>query len=174
MKNTHYVNMSSHLSSPPAFMKKAMHLIRFFELCVVVVLVLLMVVVVALSTVELAIILWRELSDTSSGTIINLAELLTLLGYFMMVLIGLELLETIKNYLTANALHVEVVLLVAIIAVARKVIILDMTELHPLKMVGIAALLLGLSGGYWLLKQAHAKFPSQAKPLETADGGHKS
>ena len=75
------------------------------------------------------------------------------LGYFMMVLIGLELLETIKNYLTQHALHVEVVLLVAMIAVARKVIILNMKDTSAESMIGIAVLLFSLSGSYYLIKR---------------------
>ena len=44
-------------------------------------------------------------------------------GFFLLVLIGIELLETIKAYLLTNVIHVEIVLEVALIAIARKVII---------------------------------------------------
>jgi uncharacterized membrane protein (DUF373 family) len=84
---------------------------------------------------------------------LNLQELLEVLGFFMMVLIGLELLETIKNYLTQHAIHVEVVLLVAMIAISRKVIILDMKEMGATSMMGIALLLLSLSVSYFLIKK---------------------
>jgi len=127
--------------------------IRRFELLIVVTLILLMMVVVAKSLVELVLVLWNEILAGPVNVLQN-QEMLTVLGFFMMVLIALELLETIKNYLTENAIHVEVVLLVAMIAVARKVIILDMKELQPLTLFGIASLVLSLAGSYWLLKKS--------------------
>jgi len=127
--------------------------IRRFELLVIVALVLLMMLAVGVSTVELGVILWQELKKPPF-MLLSLEKLLNVLGFFMMVLIGLELLESIKNYLTETSLHVEVVLLVAMIAVARKVIILDVKEMDPLLLFGTAALLLGLSGAYLMLKIA--------------------
>ena len=65
----------------------------------------------------------------------------------LMVLIGLELLETMKSYLEEDKVHVEVVFLVAIIAVARKFIIMDYSKLAPTMLLGMAATILALSGG---------------------------
>ena len=70
-----------------------------------------------------------------------------------MVLIGLELLETIKAYLDHNMIHVEVVFLVAMIAVARKIIILDYKEYTPQVLLGISALVISLSIGLFLYKK---------------------
>jgi len=127
-------------------------LIRGFESLTVLALILLMMVVVGLSALELGVIIFKEI--TEPPMLLNLSELLDVLGFFMMVLIGLELLETIKNYLTQHALHVEVVLLVAMIAVARKVIILDMKEISAHAMIGTAVLLISLSASYYLIKKA--------------------
>ncbi len=136
--------------------------IRRFELLIVILLILLMMIVVALSLAELVILLASDLLQGAPNILRN-HDMLNLLGYFMMVLIALELLETIKNYLTENAIHVEVVLLVAMIAVARKVIILDMKELQPLTLFGIATVILSLSASYWLMKKTECvgKSPSQ-------------
>ena len=49
--------------------------------------------------------------------------------------------------------HVEVVLSVAIIAIARKVIILDVKDLAPLTLLGIAAITFCLCAGYYLLRK---------------------
>ena len=72
----------------------------------------------------------------------------------MMILIALELLESIRAYLTDESLHVEVVFLVAMIAIARKVIILEVRDLDPMRLIGIAAIILALSGGYYFVKRA--------------------
>lgn len=137
--------------------------IRFFETGIIMFLVLLMMLVVALSAVELAVMLWQQMCK-APYFLLNLTELLEVLGFFMMVLIGLELLETIKNYLTHHALHVEVVILVAMIAISRKVIILDMKEISAPSMVGIALLLLSLSVSYYLIKKGMTLCASRDLP----------
>lgn len=140
-------------SPPPSRATQAiLSLIQRFESTVILTLIFLMMGVVALSTLELAVVLFEQISSPPV-LLLNLDELLKVLGFFMMVLIGLELLETIKNYLTQHALHVEVVLLVAMIAVSRKVIILDMKETSAESMMGIAILLFSLSGSYFLIKK---------------------
>jgi uncharacterized membrane protein (DUF373 family) len=71
----------------------------------------------------------------------------------MLVLIGVELLETIKAYLVEGVVHVEIVLEVALIAVARKVIILDLEKYGSLTLVGIAALVLALAIASYAVKR---------------------
>ena len=71
-----------------------------------------------------------------------------------MVLIGLELVETIRVYIEKDVFHVEVVVLVAIIAVARKIIIIDYKEVSYGMVLSIAALMIALSAGFFLLKRA--------------------
>jgi uncharacterized membrane protein (DUF373 family) len=76
----------------------------------------------------------------------------------MLVLIGIELLETImKTYITQDQPHYEVVLSVAIIAIARKVIILDVKEVDSLSLIGIASIIMALTIGYFLMKRNHSQ-----------------
>lgn len=77
-----------------------------------------------------------------------------LFGAFLLVLIGIELLDTIKVYLRENVVHVEVVVLVAIIAIARKVVVLKIEELEGSKVIGIGILILSLSIAYYLIKKS--------------------
>ncbi|NOT53481.1 MAG: phosphate-starvation-inducible PsiE family protein, partial [Deltaproteobacteria bacterium] len=63
-------------------------------------------------------------------------------------------LETIKAYLTDHIVHVEIVLEVALIAIARKVIILEPKELSALTLLGIAALIVTLASAFYLEKHA--------------------
>ncbi len=86
--------------------------------------------------------------------LLNIKEIIEIFGFFLMILIGLELIETMKVYLTQDTVHVEIVFLVAIIAITRKVIILDVKMLTPLTLLGVAAIILSLSVGYYVLKKA--------------------
>lgn len=136
-------------------LQKTLKIIRIFESGIILFLIFLMMIVVGLSALELAVSILQQVTTPKPPPylFLNLQELLEVLGFFMMVLIGLELLETIKNYLTQHAIHVEVVLLVAMIAISRKVIILDMKEMGATSMMGIALLLLSLSVSYFLIKK---------------------
>jgi uncharacterized membrane protein (DUF373 family) len=77
-----------------------------------------------------------------------------LFGVFMLVLIGIELLDTIKVYLKENVMHVEVVVLVAIIAVARKVVVLKIEEIDGLKIIGVAFIIVALAVAYYFIKKS--------------------
>ena len=82
-----------------------------------------------------------------------LTHLHRVFGGFLLVLIGIELLNTIKMYLKEDVVHVEVVLLVALIGISRHVIDLDLTQLEPITLFGLSALILTLSAGYYLIKK---------------------
>ena len=120
-------------------------------------LMVMMAIVLALATIDLG---WLIIKDIISPpyVLLSVGQLLDIFGLFMLVLIGIELLETImKTYITQKQPHYEVVLSVAIIAIARKVIILDLKEVDSLSLVGIAAIILALTAGYFLMKSALSK-----------------
>jgi len=85
---------------------------------------------------------------------LDVAEAIEVFGFFLMVLIGLELLESIKIYIQKHRVHAEVVFLVAIIAVSRKVIILDYSKTAPETLWGISSIILALGIGYFLVRRA--------------------
>ena len=133
-------------------------LLKKFEYYLIIGLLVMMVLVVFLSTVELGVIIvQRMLSGKPQLFLLDIADLLEIFGFFMMILIGIELIETIKVYLVDESIHVEIICLVAIVAVTRKVIILDLYKLPPVALLGIAAIILALCIGYFFLKKALAE-----------------
>jgi uncharacterized membrane protein (DUF373 family) len=132
-------------------------LIKKFERIIVTTLIVMMAVTILLATVELG---WLIIKDIITPPIILLEidELLDIFGLFLLVLLGIELASTLKTYLTEKEIHVEVVFTVALIAIGRKVIILDVKEISSLSLLGIAAIIISLSVGYFLVKRAfHGK-----------------
>ncbi len=127
--------------------------VRRFERFVVVALIVMMMIVIFLGAIELG---WLIVVDIISPPIILLevGELLDIFGFFLLILIGVELLETLKAYLRDNVVHVEIVLVVALIAIARKVIVLDLSKHDGLTVFAIAALIVALAVGYVLVRQA--------------------
>ena len=137
-----------------------MKLIANIERWVVLGLLVLMLLVVVASSIELAIIivqaaLENRLSDETSFLLLDINELLGIFGFFLLVLIGLELLASVKMYLQDDIVHVELVMLIALIAVSRKIIVIDYAKIDGITVLGIAALVLVLSVGYYLMKRSH-------------------
>ncbi|HOI41581.1 MAG TPA: phosphate-starvation-inducible PsiE family protein [Elusimicrobiales bacterium] len=131
-----------------------LELFKKFEKAVVMALAALLAATILFSTLELAVTLFKDLASPPL-LMLEMHELLDIFGLFLLVLLGLELLETMKAYLRENVVHVEVVMIVAIIAIARKVIILDIKELHGTVLLGLAALLAALAFGYVHIKRTH-------------------
>lgn len=118
-------------------------------------LIFLLYLVVISAVVEVAWKLYLDLS-VPPYFIIEIDEILDLLGMFLLILVAIELLDTIKAYLDENVVHVEVVLEAAMIAVARKIIILNTKEISSLTIIGIGVLLVALSAGYYVVKSQHS------------------
>ena len=124
-----------------------------FQNAVLILLTWMMALVVFLATAELFYIVAKEIVSPPL-ILLGIDQLLEIFGYFLLVLIGIELLETFRIYLAEKVINVQVVLLVAIIAIARKVIILDVTKLPSMTLIGIAAIVVSLSAGYYLVKKS--------------------
>jgi len=107
---------------------------------------------ILLATLELGWIILQEILK-SPNYLPEINGLLDIFGFFLLILIGVELLETIKAYLTEHVVHVEIVLEVALIAVARKVVILDVKDVTPLTIFSIAAIVAALAIAFYLEKR---------------------
>jgi uncharacterized membrane protein (DUF373 family) len=110
-------------------------------------------VVVFLSTLHLGVLIAEEVWQPPRF-LIRVQGLLEIFGYFLLVLIGVELLETLKAYLKKDVIHIRVVLEVALIAMARKVIIEEPNTVPGLTLLGIAALILALGIAFHVERQA--------------------
>jgi len=128
-------------------------ILKVFEKFIIVTLLVLMMIAVFFATIELAIIIFEQLINPPF-LLLDIAELIEVFGFFMMVLIGHELLESIKAYLLEDRIHAEVIFLVAIVAVSRKIIILDYKTITPEMLYGMAAVILALGAGYFLVRKA--------------------
>ena len=134
-------------------------ILKKFEKYMIQALMVMMALVLGLSTLDLG---WLIIKDIIGPPLLLLSvdQLLEIFGLFMLVVIGIELLETImKTYITQGQPHYEVVISVAIIAISRKVIILDLKEVDGLSLIGIASIVVALTVGYFLMKksQTHDK-----------------
>ncbi|MCP9790537.1 phosphate-starvation-inducible PsiE family protein [Vulcanococcus limneticus] len=82
-------------------------------------------------------------------------DLIKLLDRLLMIFIALEVLQNVMAYLRDQVVQIELVLLTAMTAVARKVIVLPPgTESKPQLMAGFGVIVVGLAAAYWLVKLA--------------------
>ncbi len=135
---------------------KALGLVHEAKKWMVLAVLLLMALLVAASIVELALVLYREITDPAKGILfLEIGEFLKIFGFVFMVLIGFELLESITIYFKENVIHAEVVILIAVIAVSRKMILLDMEKYEPGSLLALGVIMLSLGGSYFLIKRSN-------------------
>ncbi|MDD1719265.1 MAG: phosphate-starvation-inducible PsiE family protein [Methanoregulaceae archaeon] len=127
-----------------------------FEGIIYRILIVLFFVVIIFAVIELGWLIVVSLTTPPviAGSFLENREILNIFGFFLLVLIGIELLGTLKAYLRENVIHVEIVVILAIIAVARKVIILDPLTTTEFTLMGDGVLILGLCVGYYLIRKA--------------------
>ncbi len=77
------------------------------------------------------------------------------------VVLGLEVLETLKAYFRDHHVRLEVILVVAIIAAGRHLVQVDFEHASAPGLLGLSAVILTLTLGYFLVKQALHQFPSK-------------
>jgi len=112
-----------------------------------------LVVIVLLSTAHLGVLIGEEIWKTPRF-LISVQSLLDVFGYFLLVLIGVELLETMRAYLKKDVIHVRVVLEVALIAMARKAIIMEPDAVPGITLFGLAALIFALGVAFYFERQS--------------------
>ncbi len=78
------------------------------------------------------------------------APLLKIFGMFLNVLIALELMENVTAYLRQHVIQLELVIITALTAVARKIVIFDSKTEGDL--TGLAIAVLSLSISYWIVR----------------------
>jgi uncharacterized membrane protein (DUF373 family) len=139
-------------------MTRYQRFVRGFELVTVTALEVLLMLTVAAATLILIAILLNGLSTR----VLQIASLEALqpeledtFSGVLMVLLGLELLETLKTYFSEHHVRIEVILVVAMIAVGRHLIQIKFESVPALTLIGLGVLIVALSVGYFLVVRAH-------------------
>lgn len=112
---------------------------------------ILMTFVIFMGVIDVIWVLYQKLIVEPPKYLLTISDILATFGAFMAVLIAIEIFINIMIYLRDDVIHVKIVMATALMAIARKVIILDMKDLEPSYMWGIASLVFAMSIGYWLV-----------------------
>lgn len=114
------------------------------------VLAVLMVFVIIMGVIDVGWTLYQKLISPPQF-ILTISDMLAAFGAFMAVLIAIEIFVNITIYLKENVIHVKIVMATALMAIARKVIVLDLEKLNAMDVAAIGFVVISMSVGYWLI-----------------------
>ncbi|MEA5422669.1 MULTISPECIES: phosphate-starvation-inducible PsiE family protein [unclassified Synechococcus] len=135
-----------------------LHLIDRGEQQLAKLLALVLCVVIAAATFQLVAVVIGSLFTSNSRWMGD--DLTAVLGDLLNLLIALEVLQNITSYLRRHVVQIELVLLTAITAVARKVIVLPPgAENKPQLLVGLGIAVLSLAAAFWLVRSLSLRKP---------------
>jgi uncharacterized membrane protein (DUF373 family) len=118
-----------------------------------------MVIVILASVYDLGFFLFSALVTDPVGRFGSGEILFQIFGLFLNVLIALEILENITAYLKRHVVHVELVIVTSLIAVSRKIIILDLDKKDASDLIALAVAVVCLSGSYCIIRWVNRRFP---------------
>ena len=119
---------------------------------------ILMVGVICLGVFDVIHVLYVQIQDPSGG-LLNLTDIVNTFGRFMGVLIAIEIFHNITSYLRTDVIQVRIVLATAVMAAARKIIVLDAKTESAAHVAATAAVVLAIGVVYWLVTRT-ARAPS--------------
>ncbi|WP_016855311.1 phosphate-starvation-inducible PsiE family protein [Halomonas smyrnensis] len=114
------------------------------------VLAVLMVFVILWGVLDVVYVLYQQLTSPPF-LLLEVGDLFRLFGAFMVVLIAIEIFINIRLYLGTDVLPIQLVIATALMAIARKVIVLDIEAVSAEYVFAIAAVVLALGVTHWLV-----------------------
>ena len=138
--------MQSNIKTEDPLLKQLYRLVRLS----VRVLAVIMAFVIVGGVADVVYVLYQKLMEPPF-LLLTISDILATFGAFLAVMIAIEIFENLTLYLRDDVIHVDIVLATALMAIARKVIVLDFKALTPDYVYATAAVVLAMSIGYWLV-----------------------
>jgi uncharacterized membrane protein (DUF373 family) len=131
--------------------------INKFQTVIIKIIMLMMAFVILSAMLEITWLLVTDIS-TPPYFMIGVDEILDVFALFFLVIIGIELLETVKMIIMESSMNVDVIILVGITAIVRKILIIDLKNTDPLFLIGMGILIIALAGTYYLVVVSKKEF----------------
>lgn len=110
----------------------------------------LMVFIIFWGVIDVVYVIFTEILKPSFADY-QARDIIVTFGAFLTVLIAIEIFMNITLYLRDDVIHIWLVISTALMAIARKVIILDFEKVEPAYMYATAAVVIALGITYWLV-----------------------
>lgn len=131
------------LDEPDPIIRASHYAIRF----ALKVLAILMVAVIFFGIADVLYVLFKRLMAPPMY-LLDISDIFETFAAFLAVLVAIEIFVNIRSYLSSSELPVKLVIVTALMAVARKVIVLDFEKLEAIEVFSLAAVVLGLGLTY--------------------------
>lgn len=131
-------------------------MIRKFEQIIFYILSAIIMLYIAIEIIELVYQFGKALitSDPDSDRLlVSKHQTGLVLPVFFNILIAIELFDTMQNYVKEHSIKVQSILLIGLIAIGRKLLVLDVGHADGLHNIGLAAIIISLALGYYLVKK---------------------
>jgi len=112
---------------------------------------IMMVFVIAYSALDIVSVVLSKIWNVPKF-FLTVDDLVDIFGAFLGVLIAIEIYENIIIYLREDVIHVRVVVATALIAVSRKVIIMDFNKVEAFNVLALGALVIAVAVAYWFVR----------------------
>ena len=132
--------------------------LRVVETTLVTGILLALSVTLLLALLDIAYVIYEKIM-TPPAFIVDAQGLMELFSLILILLIGVELIDGVKAYLDEHVVHVELILLIAITAISRKVVVWDFGKHSHTELYSLAAMTLALGMSYFLIKWGSARAP---------------
>lgn len=132
--------------------------------------VIVMIAVMIVFTIVVLIASILNTIVTQEVNIQNKQDLLTIIGNFLVVVIAVELMDTLIMYIRKQTLFPELILIVVLSAVAREVLVTDLVHADPLLLTGIGVIIIAIAGAYYLLRRSRMEFLAKGEDDHSPDG----
>lgn len=117
---------------------------------------ILMIFIILASVLDVVYVVYDKLILSDQLDMLHTEGLLTIFGAIIGVLIGIGIFNNIVVYVKSESLQIKLVLTTALIAISRKVIILDYKTTPPEYIYAIAAIVLATALAYWVVRNSQA------------------
>ena len=118
------------------------------------ILAILMVLVIFWGVGDVVYVLYQNLM-APPFMLLNITDIFKTFAAFLAVLIAVEIFQNIVMYLRTDVIPIKLVIATALMAIARKVIIIDFNTISSIYIFATAAVVLALGITYYLVGQHH-------------------
>ncbi len=128
-----------------------LHVVKIIEKLIIRALIILLLLAMVLGTIELGRLTILEVF-APPFLLLDISKIFEGFGLVLIILIGLELLKILKLFLVEDKIKPGIIVEIAVIALCNKIITLDTKQTSGDVLLGIAAILVGLSIGYFVFR----------------------
>lgn len=129
------------------------HIIHIVSATVLKVMVVLMTLALILGSINLCYQLFLSVALPPTPGMLSVTELYSVFKLVLIIVVGYELIKSILIIIQSNKIPARTILSIALIAIANKVITLDISHADPIILFGLAGLVLCFGAAAYLISK---------------------